>query len=100
MDDIILAANNSKACATFKTYVNKCFRIKDLKALKFFLGVEVARSSQGLFLCLWNYTLEFFVEIGLLGAKPVEIQMKHSQNLALAEGELTDEAAYQRLVGC
>lgn len=49
MDDLILAGNNSQAYASFKQYLNKCFQIKDLGILKYFIGIEVARNSAGLF---------------------------------------------------
>ena len=49
-DDIVLAENNPTACIHFKDYLNTCFSIKDLGPLKYFLGIEVARGPQGLFL--------------------------------------------------
>jgi len=50
VDDIILASNDSIASHDFKTYLDHCFQIKDLRTLKYFLGLEVARGPQGLFL--------------------------------------------------
>ena len=50
VDDIILAGNDSHACAKFKAYLDACFSIKDLGSLKYFLGIEVARGPKGLFL--------------------------------------------------
>ena len=50
VDDLILTDNGHKSCHTFKSYLQQCFKLKDLKALKYFLGIEAARSSQSLFL--------------------------------------------------
>ena len=58
VDDLVLNGNNSQACAKFKNYLNNCFRIKDLGPLKYFLGIEVARNSQGLFIRQRKYALE------------------------------------------
>jgi len=44
VDDLILTGNSSVACSKFKEYLNSCFHIKDLGPLKYFLGIEVARS--------------------------------------------------------
>lgn len=43
VDDLLLAGNNHEACSLFKKYLNKCFKIKDLGPLKYFLGIEFAR---------------------------------------------------------
>jgi len=51
VDDLVLTGNDPSICASFKQYLNQCFYIKDLKPLKYFLGIEVARNSQGIFLC-------------------------------------------------
>ena len=50
VDDLIISGNNSAALRTFKTYLSDCFHMKDLGTLKYFLGIEVARSESGLFL--------------------------------------------------
>jgi len=38
MDDIVLTGNDSKLYDDLKVYLDKCFQIKDLKALKYFFG--------------------------------------------------------------
>ena len=50
VDDLIISGNNSATLRTFKTYLSDCFHMKDLGTLKYFLGIEVARSESGLFL--------------------------------------------------
>ena len=51
--------------------------MKDLGALKYFLGVEVSRSKQGLFLSQQNYMLDLLAETGNSACKlvntPIEI---------------------------
>ncbi|PKI53504.1 hypothetical protein CRG98_026111 [Punica granatum] len=50
VDDMILVATDSLSCTHFKNYLHKCFHIKDLGPLSYFLGIEFIRSSSGLFL--------------------------------------------------
>jgi len=50
VDDLVLTGKNPKVSVEFKSYLNNCFQIKDLDPLKYFLGTEVARGPQGLFL--------------------------------------------------
>ncbi|KAL0373399.1 UNVERIFIED_CONTAM: Retrovirus-related Pol polyprotein from transposon TNT 1-94 [Sesamum radiatum] len=50
VDDIILTGNYAKKIQEVKVYLNKNFGIKDLGPLKYFLGIEVARSPQGIVL--------------------------------------------------
>ena len=100
VDDIVLASNNIAASTAFKAYLHHCFSIKDLGPLKYFLGIEVARGPNGMFLCQRKYALEIIDECGLLGAKPVDFPIPENHKLALACGPpLKDAARYRRLVG-
>jgi len=102
VDDIVIAANkNVEACDKFKAYLNACFSMNDLRPLKYFIEIEVARGPQGLVLCQRKYTLEIIDECGLLGAKPVEFPIEENHKLALAYGRLLNDATrYQHLVEC
>ncbi|GAA0173541.1 transmembrane signal receptor [Lithospermum erythrorhizon] len=74
--------------------------MKDLGILKYFLGIKVARSGDGLFLCQHKYTLDIISEAGLLGAQPAAFPIEQNHALSLAkEAELADPASYRRLVG-
>lgn len=49
VDDFIIAGNDIAVIQRFKNYLGKCFKMKDLGKLKYFLGLEVARGPQGIF---------------------------------------------------
>jgi hypothetical protein len=57
VDDIVLASNDSSAISDITNLFNAQFKLKDLGVLKFFLGLEIARTSS------WHFRLS--TEIGL-----------------------------------
>jgi hypothetical protein len=81
-----------------KQFLHTRFRIKDLGDLKYFLGIEIARSGKGIYLSQRKYALEIIKDTGFLGAKPVEFPMEETK--LSNKGELLkDPAVYRRLVG-
>ncbi|CAA7057512.1 unnamed protein product [Microthlaspi erraticum] len=100
VDDLIIGGNDSSAIAEFKKYLGQCFHMKDLGPLKYFLGIEVARNPEGIFLCQRKYTLDIIGEVGLLGAKPVAQPIGQQHKLALSDSPLLGSPEkYRRLVG-
>ena len=51
MDDVLLASNNKVKVDEFKLLLNQKFKLKDLGDLRYFLGLEIARSDQMITLC-------------------------------------------------
>ena len=73
---------------------------KDLGPQKYFLGIEVARSPQGLFLCQRKYALDISSESRMLGAKPAGFPMEQNHRLTSEFGSpIADTSKYRRLVG-
>jgi hypothetical protein len=71
VDDMVIAGNDFLQIQKLKHYLSTCFSIKDLGTLKYFLGLELARSPQGISLCQHKYTLDLLKETGMAGSKPV-----------------------------
>jgi hypothetical protein len=70
VDDIVLSGNDISEIKFVKTFLNDCFKIKDLGTLRYFLGIEVARSSKGIMINQRKYTLELLEDSGQLATKP------------------------------
>ncbi|OMO78632.1 Integrase, catalytic core [Corchorus capsularis] len=100
VDDVIIASNNNSHTKALKEYLDAWFHIKDLGPLKYFLGLEVARSPEGIVLSQRKYALDILQEVGMLGTKPVLFPMEQNHKLAVDDSALLDDpGAYRRLVG-
>lgn len=80
VDDIIIASNNDLAVHRVKCLLNAQFKMKDLGPLRYFLGLEVARSAAGISICQQKYALKLLSETDYLGYKPFSIPMDPNLN--------------------
>ena len=100
VDDMLLTGDDRAEINSVKKVLDDLFRIKDLGPLKFFLGLEVARSSRGISLCQRKYVLELLESAGLLGCRPISTPMDSNLKLQRDDGNpFHDPPAYRRLVG-
>ncbi|XP_058005406.1 uncharacterized mitochondrial protein AtMg00810-like [Hevea brasiliensis] len=99
-NDLVLIGNDLRQCEEFKKYLDRCFHVKDLGKLKYFLGIEVGHSPDGLFLCQRKYALDILTECGMLGCKASPFPMEQQHRLSVDSGEkLSDVSKYRSLVG-
>ncbi|PNY00882.1 putative copia-type protein [Trifolium pratense] len=100
VDDIVLTGNCLEEIVTTKSQLHNTFGIKDIGILKFFLGLEVAHSQEGITLCQRKYCLELLTETSTLGCKPSSIPMDPSNRLHHDDSEPHhDITEYRVLVG-
>lgn len=60
VDEIIITGNNVSVVNNVKKYLDEKFKIKDLGILQYFLGIEIVRNKNSLYLCQRKYVLDFF----------------------------------------
>ena len=100
VDDLVLTGSSNEVVQEFKSYLSTCFHMKDLGKLKYFLGIEVARSQEGIFLSQRKYTLDILADVGFLGGRPVEFPIEQNHKLAKSVAQpLSNPQQYRRLVG-
>jgi hypothetical protein len=83
VDDIVIAVNSIHEILTVKMFLDQKFKIKDLGKLRYFLGLEIARSDTGILVNQRKYTLELLEDVGLLGAKPSSIPFHPTTKLSV-----------------
>ena len=66
MDDIVLMGDDEEGIRKLKGQIAHEFETKDLGSLKYFLGMEFARSQEGIFANQRKYTLDLLHETGML----------------------------------
>jgi hypothetical protein len=100
VDDIIVASDNSAEVSKFIQLLNDRFKLKDLGQLKYFLGLEIARSELGISVSQRKYALEVLEDTGMLASKPVQFPMEPNMKFSKDSGQILDDpTAYRRLVG-
>ncbi|XP_019098309.1 PREDICTED: uncharacterized protein LOC109131599, partial [Camelina sativa] len=108
VDDIIITGDDRDGISTTKALFHSTFDIKDLGELKYFLGIEISRSPEGLFLSQRKYALDLLRETGKLGAKPAPTPLEEGYQFK-RKGEMKnatkfaepyeDVGRYRSLVG-
>lgn len=100
VDDIIVTGDDLEGMGNLKQCLVKEFEVKELGKLKYFLGIEVAHSREGIFISQQKYIVDLLLETGKLGCKPAETPIEFNHKLGDAlEDATVDKDLYQRLVG-
>jgi hypothetical protein len=99
VDDIVITGDDDKGIESLKKHLTKEFEVKDLGQLRYFLGIEVSRSSKGIYLSQRKYVLDLLSDTGMLGCRPALTPIEQNHRLTSASGQPVDREQYQRLVG-
>ncbi|KAK4388326.1 Retrovirus-related Pol polyprotein from transposon RE2 [Sesamum angolense] len=70
IDDVLLTGTSLQALQAVKAYLHRLFTIKDLDFAKYFLGLELARSTHGTCVMQTKYLCDILVDCHMTEAKP------------------------------
>ena len=99
IDDLLITGSHLSLIQQLQQQLHTILHMKNLGSLRYFLGLEVARSEKGIFICQRKYVLDLLRDIGMLAAKPVYLPMDSNAKL-VSEGPLLSEPkSYRRLIG-
>ncbi|XP_016199460.1 uncharacterized protein LOC107640453 [Arachis ipaensis] len=100
VDDIILASASSTMLSNVQKLLQSIFKLKILGDLKYFFGLEIAKSTDGIHLCQRKYTLNLLQDTNFTTCKPTALPMEPNLKLSSTDGtHLSDPSLYRRLVG-
>lgn len=85
VDDIIITGDSLEEMGELKRKLFKKFEMKDLKNLKYFLGIEVLRSKHEIFISQRKYVLDMLTDAGLIDCKPAETPIMMNHGLEVVE---------------
>jgi hypothetical protein len=99
VDDMIITGDDTLEISRLKENLSKEFEVKDLGQLRYFLGIEIARSPRGIVLSQRKYVLDLLDETGMLGCRPSFTPIEQNHKICAEYGDPVDKGRYQRLVG-
>lgn len=101
VDDILLTEPNEEGIEAAKSFLENMFTIKDLGHVKYFLMLEIARSSTGMYPSQKKYITDIIINVSLLTAKLSIIPLRRGFKLSKDNPPtLMKPKKYRILVGC
>lgn len=105
----MITGSNNTLVEEAKATLHKHFKLKDLGELRYFLGIELMRSTTRVVLNQRKHGLQLISEVGLSGAKPASSPLEQNHKLTTIEydthieikedEEFQDIVSYQKLIG-
>lgn len=100
VDDLMITGEDPLAVQEVKNEMLKVFEMSDLGEMKFFLGMEIAQSSEGIFLSQKKYALNLLKKFKLDKCKPVATPRVVNEKLMKDDSEeREDPKLYRSLIG-
>ena len=83
VDDIIITGDDLSGIQELKVFLSRQFEMKDLGHLRYFLGLEITHSTDGLYITQVKYASELLSQAGLTDSKTVDTPVEFNAHLTL-----------------
>ncbi|GJX98130.1 putative ribonuclease H-like domain-containing protein [Tanacetum coccineum] len=98
--DIIFGSTRKEMCTEFEKIMHKKFQMSSMGELTFFLGLQVKKKEDGIFISQDKYVTEILKKFGFTDVKTASTPMEtHKPLLKNADGEDVDEHLYRSMIG-
>ena len=99
VDDIVITGDDVDEIKKLKERLGRAFEVKDLGPLRYFLGIQIARSPKVIIISQRKYVLDLLAETGMLGCRSCGSPIDRNHQTCAESGDPVDRERYQRLVG-
>jgi hypothetical protein len=99
VDDILLTGSNSAMLRRLIQLLSSKFKLRDLGAVHYFLGIEVQPTVMGLMLRQHKYILDILTRAGMTSYKPVDTPISTSKVTILPDPLFSDPTRFRQIVG-
>jgi hypothetical protein len=99
VDDIVLTASSTDLLRRIIAALQQEFSMKDLGELHHFLGMQVQRTTSGLFLSQHQYMLDILDRAGMTDCKPCSTLVDLNPKLSADGAPISDPTDFRSLAG-
>jgi len=100
VDDLVITGGNPGDISIFKEEMKATFRMSDLGLLRYYLGLEVIQSEEGISVCQSAYAAKILQTAGLEGCNPSHTPMEPRLKLSKSSSAPSiDATKYRSIVG-
>ena len=86
---MVVTGNDPEERKALQNYLFREFKMKDLGPLKYFLGFEVSRSIEGIFLSQRKCALDLLQETGMSGCQPINTPIEEDLKLCVKPNQVS-----------
>ena len=100
VEDMLVTGSKIELIQRFKDEIEKIFEMTDLRVMKYFLGMQVLQSSNGIFICQQKYISDILNRFKMQDCEPMSTQ--NSIGVKLCKDEDFDkmkDCIYRILIG-
>ncbi|KAL0379086.1 UNVERIFIED_CONTAM: Retrovirus-related Pol polyprotein from transposon RE1 [Sesamum radiatum] len=99
VDDVLITSPSLDQITTVKQFLDSTFTIKDMGTAKYFLGLEIARSAEGMPITQHKFIRDIIQDSGLQSSKPAATPLPLGIKLtSFSPSPLSDPEPYRCLV--